>query len=118
MVDHAVLILADGQQSRWEAEGLKQLMMAGNETVIDRIVRQVTQRNLAPHISTHKKELMRPGAMPIQAAHNRWKVEGILYLEPFFGKRTTILLGDVIYTKNAISYKPFEDWRGSSATTG
>jgi hypothetical protein len=105
MTGKSVLILAAGEQKRWARhDQLKQLLQAGPETIIDRIVRQVKDRGYQPIIVTHKDELMRDGAVSVIPNPRRWKVESLLSISEFWGKDITlVLLGDVIYQAQVIN---------------
>jgi hypothetical protein len=98
---NTVIILASGEQTRWESDAntRKQLMYAGPETIIDRIVRQVRERGQEPIIITHHKDLMRKGVSIVIPRNRRWKVESLLDIKDYaWGEYSTlVLLGDVIY---------------------
>jgi len=101
MIDTSVLILAAGEQARWENDngwGYKQLLYAGDETILGRICRQVDERGYMPTIVTHKLDLMLDGYEVVAPFPRRWKVESIMSIRSHWGyNRTVILLGDVIY---------------------
>ena len=99
MTDKSVLILCAGVQSRWGNIKIpKQLLHAGEETLLDRIVRQVRDRGAEPVIVTHLEELQRPGVRCVCPKNRRWKAESLLDLKDSWGSYVTlVLLGDVIY---------------------
>jgi choline kinase len=122
MSEKTVLILAAGEQRRWEKNmgiGYKQLLNAGDETILGRIVRQVNQRGYTPHIITHRFELMLEDADYIFPSERRWKVESLLYIKSFFTSVNLVLLGDVIYQEHVMNrifgYKGIDMFFGNYA---
>lgn len=106
MIDTSVLILAAGNQDRFGHDGvLKQLLYAGTETIIGRICRQVRQRGYDPIVVLHQKELVSSGYDWIDLFdYRRWKVESLLTVSDYWGKkRTIVLLGDVIYQAHVMN---------------
>ena len=116
--DTSVLILAAGNQDRFGSDKpLKQLLMAGNETIIFRICRQVKERGYYPTVVTHRSELVpfiEFSWLPIKKhwklelgvcpKKRRWKVESLLGVDYAWGKkRTIVLLGDVIYQAHVMN---------------
>ena len=101
------LILAAGQQVRWEKENpfgyrFKQLLPVGEESIIARIVRQCREREVEPLVVTHKKEIVQAtDARHHIPVRNRWTVETLL-CSPLDGNRTVVLLGDVVYSKTVM----------------
>jgi len=104
-LSNAVYILAAGESVRFGGVH-KQLLDIGGETVLGRIIRQVTSRSLIPTVATHHNKLFLP-------------IPGTIYVVPtshdntcdtmmnslvdtcrfYTPKRYTILLGDVVYSK-------------------
>lgn len=100
--DTAVFILCAGKAARFNGR-LKQLFPIGDETILARIQRQVMERGLSPIVVTH-----RPA---IQAVSDYWMVPKtkictcatLLSTKEYWAQRTIILLGDVIYSKDAMN---------------
>lgn len=105
MNDISVLILASGIQDRFgQGELLKQLLWAGRETIIARIIRQVRERGLEPTIVTHRFQLHFDGVQHVEPVKRRWKVESLLAVDDYWGKkRTFVLLGDVVYQGHVLN---------------
>jgi len=103
-----VLILASGEQNRWEREGnpntRKQLLGVGDETIIGRIVRQCCSRGATPLVITHHADIMEATqSVPFWPVRpRRWTVETLLSTSDYWKNRTVVLLGDVIYSKAVI----------------
>lgn len=101
------LILAAGEQVRWELENpfgyrFKQLLPVGSESIIARIVRQCRERRVEPLVVTHKKEIAQATDAPYHIpVKNRWTVETLLH-SPLNKRRVIVLLGDVIYSKSVM----------------
>lgn len=104
-----VLILAAGEQKRWEmSEPLyyKQLLDVGGETIIARIERQVIQRGFFPRRITIHRELEDPWSY--RPEYHRWTVETLLSTYYLWQSCTVVLLGDVIYSRATMDriFKP------------
>jgi hypothetical protein len=102
-----VLVLASGEQNRWEKTGKpgprKQLLPLNGETIIERIIRQCRDRGADPIVVTHHGDIMEErGAIFLPVRDRRWTVETLLSTAPHWRERTVILLGDVIYSKAVI----------------
>ena len=99
----AVLICAAGEGTRWyEQTKPKQLAWLGDETIIQRQIRQVKQRNAEPLVVTRDQQIQyatwdNEGLTHSPASH-RWLAETILDTEYRWNYRTIILLGDVVYS--------------------
>ncbi len=96
-----VLVLAAGEQERWNMNVPKQIIPVFDaEPLIARTVRQVRQRmNNYPHIVSHQKCLRPYSTNYIIPSSHRWICETLLSVAPIWGKDwTMVLLGDVIYT--------------------
>lgn len=52
-----VFIMASGEQSRWRAEGFKQLIPICGEPILGRTIRQIRTRGETPVLVTHHPEL-------------------------------------------------------------
>lgn len=99
-----VLILAAGEQDRWKMDGPpyhKQLLDAGGETIIARIVRQCQERGImAPVVVTHHERIMKalPGTWVFKPNRRRWTVETLYSTRQMWRGRVIVLLGDVFYS--------------------
>lgn len=101
-----VFILAAGEGER-HPMNLKQLLEAGEETIIERIIRQCNARDQNPFIVTHKKQLQKLAWIECKAnfyhpRERRWIVETLYSTRELWGEKTIVLLGDVIYSKDAL----------------
>ena len=101
-----------GEGVRWNAEirkrsgypPLKQLCRVGPETVIARQFRQLRSRGIEPVLVTHRQELIdeAEAIYILVPAKRRWTVESLVSSKGFWGNRTVILLGDVVFTEPAL----------------
>jgi hypothetical protein len=101
-----VLILASGEQARWEQEGKpssrKQLLKLNGETIIGRIIRQCRERGVEPLVITHHSDIiLSTEATCLPVEKRRWTVETLLSTWGWLD-RTIVLLGDVIYSKTVM----------------
>ena len=94
-----VLILAAGEQARWEAGTPKQLLHIKKETVIGRIQRQVRDRGLAAFVVTHHPTITAHVERIILPRSRRWVAETLRSTAYGWTSRVIVLLGDVIYSK-------------------
>lgn len=97
------LILAAGEQARWEMERhpfYKQLLDVGGETIIARIWRQCRLRGPRAIIVSRNITLRMfgDGFKPYEG-DCRWTVETLLSTHELWQERTIVLLGDVIYSR-------------------
>lgn len=105
MVVSIALILAAGEQTRWEMDRYpfhKQLLDVGGETIIGRIARQCLERNVEPVIVTYSpmiKKSVTPLLTWLVPERRRWTVETLLSTHVLWLERTIVLLGDVIYSR-------------------
>lgn len=106
------LILAAGEQARWEMDRhpfYKQLLDVGGETIIGRAARQCHDRKIETAVITQhlpiQKALYGDVAKDVisvafyKPAARRWTVEMLLSTYNLWQKRTIVLLGDVIYPR-------------------
>ena len=103
------LILAAGKQTRWEKKNpfgyrFKQLLPVGDESIINRIVRQCRERGAEPIVVSYHEEIIQATdaatfLIPSYAAH--WTVE-TMQNSPWGTDRTVVLLGDVVYSKTVM----------------
>lgn len=95
-----VLILAAGEQARWEDDyGLKQLRPIEGESLIVRTQRQVRQRSQAAFVVTHKEVLQRLSERAVYPTRRRWIAETLRSTAYMWTDRVIVLLGDVVYSK-------------------
>ncbi len=94
-----VLILAAGEQARWEADLPKQLLRIKKETVIGRIQRQVKDRGHSAYVITHHPTITAYVQRVIRPRARRWIAETLRSTEYMWTKRVIVLLGDVLYSK-------------------
>lgn len=97
-----ILILAGGNQERWgDHEHPKQLVDIGGETLLMRIVRQCREQDHEPIIVTHDERL-KISKQSFEPQARRWTVETLLSTCELWEDRTVVLLGDVIFTDEAL----------------
>lgn len=97
-----ILILAAENQKRWgDHEHPKQLVDIGGEALLARLVRQCRERDHEPVIVTHDERLNLSEKSFVPAAR-RWTVETLLSTRELWKDRTIVLLGDVIFTEEAL----------------
>ncbi len=94
-----VLILAAGEQARWEGDTPKQLLEVHGEPLISRIQRQVRMRRHAAFIITHHPQITVLAERAINPRRRRWVAETLRSTEYMWTKRVIVLLGDVLYSK-------------------
>lgn len=113
-MDTNILVMAAGESTRWNRDYPKQLAMVGNYTCIGRIAAQL--QAYAPREKASSIIVARDNDIidewhrvsPFAFIHrpdpkNRFFIaRGLLHTRELWGKkRTTILLGDVVYSKKA-----------------
>ena len=97
-----MIILCAGEQTRWGDNGNpKQLVDVGGEPLLARIVRQVRRAGHEPVIVTHDERLTLSDRT-YAPDKRRWTVETLLSTRFLWDDRTVVLLGDVIYTRDAL----------------
>jgi hypothetical protein len=97
-----VLILAAGESVRWQGDTLKQLMPFAGETVLARMIRQAEPYAEVTVIS-HEPDIQAASAgRYYDPPNHRWLVETLLSTVILWDPRTVVLLGDVIYSDEAI----------------
>lgn len=99
----SVLICAAGEGTRWYGQGQpKQLAWLGDETIIQRQIRQVKQRcGKVPKVAITNyaiRDAVWFEAHSFKPDKHRWLVETILSTTQYWDYRTIILLGDVVYS--------------------
>jgi len=107
-----VFVLAAGSAARWEdLDTPKHLVDVGGELLIQRIVRQVQERGLAPLVVTRSAKIAtavqrthRPPTTVLLPIHSRLVVDTLLSTARFWKSPVVVLLGDVIYSKACMSY--------------
>jgi len=99
--DKTVVILAAGKATRWR--GLpKQLMPAGDESIIVRIQRQVFQRGELPTVVTHRDDIAMESKSCLFPKNNDTACDTLLSTRDLWHDQVVVLLGDVIYTKDTM----------------
>jgi hypothetical protein len=97
-----VLILCAGEQTRWgDVYNPKQLVDVGGEPLLFRTIRQVRRWGQEPVIVTHDERL-RVSQRSFEPTGRRWTVETLFWTHPLWEDRTVVLLGDVIFTNDAL----------------
>jgi len=97
-----VLILAAGEATRYNGV-VKQLLRVGDETILDRIIRQAREKDLQPLVSTVNDEIKeRLGVYHVPYNHAT-VCDTFLSTLPLWQERTIILLGDVIYSNGTFN---------------
>jgi choline kinase len=101
------LILAAGQQNRWEHEKfpIKQLIEIDGKTLIERI-----QWQFGGAVVTHTPEILAKSQYVYRPEKFRWTVETLLSTAEFWRNQQIITLGDVYYTKEAV--EAIKDFKG------
>lgn len=95
-----VLILAAGEQARWEKMyGIKQLRPVESESVIGRIQRQVRDRGHAAFVVTHNPTIIKVSERTIMPRLREWIAETLRSTAYMWTNRVIVLLGDVVYSK-------------------
>jgi len=104
--DTLPIILAAGDQSRWEQDhdlgvSHKQLIDIAGEKLIDRIVRQCRDRGREPLIITHHQAIVEAvDASYCPVVSRRWTCDTLLHSP--WGWRTIVLLGDTLYSRTVM----------------
>ncbi len=95
-----VLILAAGEQARWEkAYGIKQFRPIEKEPLIIRTQRQVKDRGQMAFVITHNPEIARASKRILAPRARRWIAETLKSTAHIWTERVIVLLGDVVYSK-------------------
>jgi hypothetical protein len=97
-----VLILAAGEAIRFNGV-CKQLLPAGDKTIIERIVDQVVSRSYIPYIVTCNQQIMDAMGMGyaypfLMPSEHELTCETLLSTIEIWNERTIVLLGDVLYS--------------------
>lgn len=103
--DLRAFILCAGRASRWNAVTAlpKHLAQVDGETLLDRIVRQLSTRGVQEIIVVANDErLQRPGCVFLSPDRCRWTAETLATTRHAWTGNTAILLGDVYYTDPAM----------------
>lgn len=102
MSKNTSFIMAAGHAVRFSGS-TKQLFKIGNETVIERIVRQVLDRGSLPVVVTIHDDIRSVVQCPVFTPKVHDVVcESILSTSHLWFGRTTILLGDVVYSRDTM----------------
>ncbi len=97
------IIMAGGENTRWEQPTPKEIAPILGEPVIARTVRMLRERDIQPIVVTHKPEVMAavPGCEFWQT-RRRFYVEHTWNLASRWQKRNVLLFGDCAYTNAAL----------------
>ena len=96
-----VFILASGEQVRFEGSELKQLLILKGQSIIRRIQKQFEIYYPVWGITCHE-EITGEVCEFITPEKHRWTVETLKSTAKYWTDRTIVLLGDVIFTENAV----------------
>jgi hypothetical protein len=102
------LILAAGTQERWRRDGdappwPKQLAPIDGQPLLERTMKQLGEYETKVILVTHSDELAKYGGRVFDPSPaNRWTAETLRSTQHLWGARTTILLGDVVYSPWAL----------------
>jgi hypothetical protein len=90
------LLFAAGSGKRWESEPLpKQLTEVEGEIIIDRTIRQLTERDIPSTVITSDPRLVRKGAAFYEPLKKQWLVETILHTRELWHGDMIGIFGDV-----------------------
>ncbi len=107
-MDKRVIILAAGEQRRFQKDTLKQLLLiCDGETFLSRMIRQCKERRwpdivVATRHKEIKKEAEKHGVETFEPFRYNFTCETIFYTNPLWYEKNIILLGDVYFTKNTM----------------
>lgn len=99
-------ILCAGRALRWNDFTTlpKHLAQVDGETLLDRIVRQLSTRGVQEiAVVANNERLQRPGCALLSPARCRWAAETLAATRHGWNGNTAILLGDVYYTDQAMN---------------
>jgi hypothetical protein len=98
-----VLVLASGEQARWEiGQGIKQFLPIEKESLITRIQRQVQDRGQVAVVVAHNPLILKVSwayYTIVKKEERRWIAEAVKTSRWCWESRVIILLGDVVYSK-------------------
>lgn len=99
------LILCSGRRPLWVGQRARQLVTINNELLIERIQRQAgdSAGKNHPIVVTSLPAIQRHSQTCFIPEKDRWMVETILNTKELWSDRTIILLGDVIYSDEAMA---------------
>jgi hypothetical protein len=92
------LIMAAGDNTRWNGRIPKQLAEIGGQPLIQRTYRQASLYRGSPIIVTHNPAIKALELNCFEPQFRRWIVETLLSTRQLWQERTAVLLGDVIYS--------------------
>lgn len=101
-----VFILCAGRALRWNDFTTlpKHLVQIDGETLLDRIVRQLSTRRVQEiAVVANDERLQRPGCALLSPDQCRWAAETLATTRHGWNGNTAILLGDVYYTDQAMN---------------
>ncbi len=122
-----VILLASGEQTRWDGVGPKQLAPVDGEPVLLRTLRQIKQYVATqPILVSQSDELAdavagRAKVLVLPRGQRRWTAETALHSHSAWGDPTWILLADVYWTDRAIERMmavPVPNWPQYFISTG
>lgn len=96
---NTVLIPAAGSNTRWGRPYPKQMAQIGSESIIQRLIRQVNEKNSTPIVLAHNDLLIQH--LPLETAifnpaRHRWLAETLISSQTYWHGRVLVLLGDVV----------------------
>ena len=94
------LVLAAGAHERWSGQRAKQLVAIANELLLERTQRQAGDNCI---VVTHLPAIQRHSRAYFIPENHRWTVETLLSTKCKRGDRTVVLLGDVVYSDEAMA---------------
>lgn len=109
-----VLILAAGEGTRWYNGNPKQMALIEGKPLIRRTIDMIGNRPSI--VVTHIPELQQLANEFYVPRRHRWTVETLFYTQDLWEERTIILLGDVIYSPEALN--KILKYRGDLAVFG
>jgi len=105
-----VLILAAGDQTRWQIDNViptpKQLVDIAGQPLLERTINMLDREGFSdPILVTHRPDFV---ALPwvrrtFDPAGRRWTLETLYSTRHLWGQRTVVLLGDVVYSPEALA---------------
>jgi hypothetical protein len=103
-MEKTYIILAGGVQSRWKEASSKMLVPVFNQQLIRRTCSLLKNNNGTPIIYSNDSEVIGGERSFWPEKHSLEILEAIAATHPLWRGITTILLGDVIFSKNAIQW--------------
>lgn len=102
MTDHIVLILAAGKSDRWGGKPKQLLPLWDGETVLSRMVRQIQKAGFAPVVVTCDGRIAKAAPDSYLPERSGSIYETFLSTALLWDRQTSVLLGDVVFTDQAM----------------